>query len=202
MNAQRAQRTRPATSAVSQDTSPVTAPTQPLRELVVEAVVDSHPVVDPKSATSAARSATSPETAQRLVVTVDNREVVTVDSREVVTVEDTEVVVVVAKVVRPATPAVVTATCLVTAPKVRSATTVVRLAICPETAHPRPHLSVLATSASSQVTSRLNAQTKLLRPNDVQIHRPKNRGMVLASRTRLTHQLEFHGRGATRILRG
>lgn len=47
-----------------------------------------------------------------------------------------------------------------TAPRDRSATTVVRSVTFLVIAHPRPHLSVLATSASSQVTSRLSAQTK------------------------------------------
>ena len=48
----------------------------------------------------------------------------------------------------------------VTALKAKSATTVVRLVISPETAHPRPPTSVLATSASNPATFRLNARTK------------------------------------------
>jgi hypothetical protein len=48
----------------------------------------------------------------------------------------------------------------VTAPKDRSATIVVKSVICLATAHLRPHLSVLATSASSLDMSRLNAPTR------------------------------------------
>jgi hypothetical protein len=48
----------------------------------------------------------------------------------------------------------------VTAPKDKSATTVAKLAIFPETVHPRLAASVLATSASNPDTSRLNARTK------------------------------------------
>lgn len=161
MNAQRDQRTRPATSAVNQVTSPVIAPTQPPRELDVEAE-DSHlvvVVVDPRSATSAQRSATLPVTAQRLEATVADKVVDMVVNR-VVTVVDSVDVVVVDKVDKPATLAVVTVTCLVTAPKVKSATTVAKLDISPATAHPKPPLSELATSASNLVTFRLNAPTK------------------------------------------
>jgi hypothetical protein len=79
------------------------------------------------------------------------------------------------KVVKLATPAAVTVTCLVsrplklvsmflinqvTAPRARSATTAVKSAISPETAPPRPAASVLATSASNPATFRLNARTK------------------------------------------
>lgn len=87
---------------------------------------------------------------------------------------DTEVAE--AKVVKLATHAAGTATCLVciplpirsytskafqvTAPKAKSATTVVRSVISPETAQLRTTTSELATSASSQATSRLNALTK------------------------------------------
>jgi len=55
-NALRAQRTRPATSAVSQDTLAVTAPTQLLRVPDVAVVVVEATVVDlPRSATSVAK---------------------------------------------------------------------------------------------------------------------------------------------------
>lgn len=79
------------------------------------------------------------------------------------------------KVVKLATPAAVTVTCLVsrqlklvpmflinqvTAPRARSATTAVKSVISPETAPPRPAASVLATSASNPATFRLNARTK------------------------------------------
>jgi len=77
---------------------------------------------------------------------------VTVAARVVVTAVDSEV--------RLATPAADTDTCLATAPRDRNATTVARLAIFPVIAHLRPQASARATSASSQVTSRLNALTK------------------------------------------
>lgn len=56
MNAPRAQRTRPATSAVNQVTSLATAPTL-LKRVLDVAVEDSHPEVveDPKSATRSVR---------------------------------------------------------------------------------------------------------------------------------------------------
>lgn len=78
--------------------------------------------VETKSATSAQRLATLPETALRLVGTVavdmvDNKEATVVASA----VDDKEV--------KPATHVVVTATCQETAPRVKSATTVGRLAI-------------------------------------------------------------------------
>lgn len=63
---------------------------------------------------------------------------------------------------RHATLAVVTATCLETAPKAKSATTAAKLVTFHVTAHLRPLVSELATSASSQVTSRLNAPTRLI----------------------------------------
>jgi len=154
VNAPRVPRTRLATSAVSQVTSPVTAPTHLPREvLVVEASLAV--LVDLRSATSAQRSATLPVTAPRLVdmVAVDMASARREDMVVVAALVD-------AKVVRPVTPAVVMATCLVTAPKARSATTVARLAICQETARPRPAPSALATSASNPATFRLNARTK------------------------------------------
>ena len=152
MNAQKAQRTRLATSAVRLDISQEIARTHLLRVLVVQ--VDT-PVVAPRSATSAVSKDTLPATAQRLVVTVaDTRTRVTV----VVAMAD------VPKVVRLATLAEVTATCLVTALKAKSATTVARSVTCPATAHQRLPASALATSASSQVTSRLSAPTKFAFP--------------------------------------
>ena len=122
MNALRDQRTRLATSAVSQATSLATARTLLLKVLDV-AVEDSNLVVDPRSATryvaqegfaeavltsrlnSAQRSDTSLVTAQRLVDTVEDSvatraTVAAVDS--VVDVED-----------KPVTLAVATDTCLV-----------------------------------------------------------------------------------------
>ncbi|PVH80484.1 hypothetical protein DL98DRAFT_190747 [Cadophora sp. DSE1049] len=164
------QRTRLATSAVNLATSPVIAKTLLLRVLDVVAVV-SNLVVDPKSATryaclsitsrstltsfSALRSVTLPATALRPEDTV----VVSVEDK--VDMEADVAVMAVDKVDRPATPAEDTATCPVTAPKVRSATTVARSDISQETAPLRTTTSVPATSASSQVTSRLNAPTKL-----------------------------------------
>jgi hypothetical protein len=118
--------------------------------------VDSNPVVDPKSATSAPRSVTLPATAQRLVATVVDLVATKVDMEA--DVADTAAVA--DKVDRPATPAVVTATCPVTAPKAKSVTTAVRSVISPETALSRTTTSVPATSASNQVTFKLNAQTK------------------------------------------
>lgn len=150
----------------------MTAPTQPLR-VPVDNRVDI-PVVDlARSATryvlrhnasvayltstSAPRSDTLLATAQRLEVT-DNRvvtEVATVATR-VDTVDD--------KVDRPATHAVALVTCLATAHKDRSATTVVKSVTCPVTAPRSPPMSAPATSASSQDTSRLPAQTKHFTP--------------------------------------
>jgi len=149
------QRTRPATSVVNLATSPAIAKTLLLRVLDVVAVV-SNPVVDPKSATSAPRSVTLPATAQRLVATV------AVSAEDKADTEaDVEVDTVVDKEDRLATPVEDTVTCPVTAPKDRSATTAARLDISQETAQLRTTTSVLATSASSQVTSRLSAPTKL-----------------------------------------
>jgi hypothetical protein len=164
------QRTRPATSAVNPATSPVTAKTLLLRVLDVVVVVDSNPVVDLKSATSVPRSATLPATALRLVDTEVDSAVDKVDM--VGDVAATAVVV--DKEDRPATPAEDTVTCPVTAPKARSATTVARLDISQETALLRTTTSVPATSASSQVTSRLNAPTKLL-PSYIEDRRMKLR---------------------------
>lgn len=157
MNAPRAQRTRPATSAVNLVTSLATAPTL-LKRVLDVAVEDSHPEVveDLKSATSALRLVTLPVTARRLVDTAA-AVVVSAASKDTVAV-DMEVVVVV--VDKPATLAVVMDTCLVTVPKAKSATTAVRLVTCPETAHPRQPASALATSASNLATFRLNARTK------------------------------------------
>jgi len=122
VNAPKDQRTRLVTNVVNQATSPGTAPILPLRVLDVVAE-DSHPVVaaDLKSATSAQRSVISHATAPSLVVD-------TVVVGSVVNKADTVAVVVGSVDVkdRPATPAVVMATCLVTAPKVKSATTVAK----------------------------------------------------------------------------
>jgi hypothetical protein len=125
VNAPTDQRTRLATSAVSQAIFPVIAPTHLQKALVVE-VVDSNlaVAVDLRSATrhgsipnlpqnnadyssSAPRSATSLVTAQRLVDTVVEDMVVTREHTEAgdLVVDD--------KVDRLATPAVDTATCLV-----------------------------------------------------------------------------------------
>jgi len=112
--------------------------------------------VETKSATSAQRSATLLVTAPRLV----DMEAKVVD---LVAVKDTEVAAVDmadVKVARLATPAEDTVTCLVTAPKARSATTAVKSVISPETAPPRPAVSVLAISASNPATFRLNARTR------------------------------------------
>jgi len=89
------------------------------------------------------------------------------EAAKVVDMEETKDTVAVAvsaadvKVDRPATPAVDMVTCLVIALKAKSATTAARSVISPETAPPRPAVSVLATSASNPATSRLNARTKL-----------------------------------------
>jgi hypothetical protein len=93
--------------------------------------------------------------------------------------EAAAVVVVVAAVVRPATPAAASVTCLATAPRARSATTVssscplssqsltnnlqaVKLVTSPETVPLRHLASASATSASNLVTSRLLALTRLV----------------------------------------
>lgn len=87
--------------------------------------VGSHPaVVETKSATSAQRLATLPETALRLVDTVPVVVADMADSKEATVVVASVAVV---KVDRPATLAVVTATCQGTAPKVKSATTAEKL---------------------------------------------------------------------------
>jgi len=158
VNAPRVPRTRLATSAVNLVTSPVTAPTHLLRAVLV--VVVSLPAVVvvvevAKSAISAPRSVTLLVTALRLLADM-------VAAAMVATKVDTVADSVVVKVVKLATPAVVMVTCLVTAPKVKSATTVARLVISPETAHLRPALSALAINASNLATFRLNAQTKPL----------------------------------------
>lgn len=114
-------------------------------------VADTVVVVD-NSATSALRSATSPVTAQRLEAMVETKvtEVTKVD-----TVVDSAVVPV--KEAKPASHVVVTDIFPVTAPKVKSATTVVKLVTCPVTAAKRPLRLVDATSASKRVTRSLTA---------------------------------------------
>ena len=122
---------------------------------------------------SAQRSATSLATAPRLVDTVED----TVETKVDMAVVSVDVEAAAAVVDKPATLAVDTDTCLVslgsifscafynnfqvTAPKAKSATTVAKLVICPATAPPRPPPSELATSASSPVTSRPSAPTKI-----------------------------------------
>jgi len=154
VNAPRVPRIRLATNAANQATSLAIARTLLLRVLD-EAVEDFNLVgVDLRSATSAPRLATSLVTALRLVDTVEVDTVVNKVDTAVVSVADEEVVD------KLATHAVAMDTCLVTALKARSATTVAKLVISPETAPPRPHPSEPATSASSPVTSRLNALTR------------------------------------------
>jgi len=160
VNAPRVLRTRPVTSAVNQATSPVIAITLLLRVLDVVLVEEDSTlvaaVVDLKSATSAPRSVTLLVTALRLVgmvVAVD------MELNKVGMVEDLVVVAVVAED-KLATHVAVTDTCPAIAPKVKSATTVVRSAIFLEIAHPRPAVSELAISASNPDTFRLNARTK------------------------------------------
>lgn len=155
MNAPRVPRTRLATSAVNQAISPVTALIHLLMGALAVVVSLLVAVALPKNATSAPRLATLPVTALRLVDTVAVDMVVLKAAMVVVVVDSVD-----AKVVKLATLAVVTATCPATAPKVRSATTVVRLVISQETARPRPPLSELATSASNLATFRHNARTK------------------------------------------
>lgn len=127
---------------------------------MVEVVVDSLPVVavEAKSATSAQRSVTLLVTAPRLVDTEAKAVDLAAVKDTVVAVVDTADV----KVARLATPAEDTVTCLVTALRARSATTVVKSVISHETAPPRLAASALATSASNPATFRLNARTKLL----------------------------------------
>lgn len=150
MNALRDQRIRLATSVVNQATSPVTAPTHLPKADVV--LVDL--AVAPKNATSVVRLDTSLVTAPRPVAMVAVDTLVDKATEEVDMAEDVN------KVDKPATPAVVTATCLVTAPRAKSATTVAKLDISPETAHLRLPMSELATSASNLDTFRLNALTR------------------------------------------
>jgi len=120
-----------------------------MHQLKVQVLDAVSPQVVPKSATSAERSATLPVTAQRQEATprVDTK-VVTV----AVTADNS--------VAKLATAAVATDTCPVTALKAKSATTAEKLGISAVTARQRPPASELATSASNQVTSRLNAQTR------------------------------------------
>jgi len=172
VNVPRDPRTRLATSAVSQATSLAIARTLLLRALDVEVVEeeeeDSNLVVDLKSATSAQRSVTSLVTAPRLadtVVVVEDSVATRVDM--VVALADVEVEVVVELEARPVTLVEDMDTCPVIAPRVKSATTVVKSDISPETVPPRPLPSELATSASSPVTSRLNAPTKFLTMNTI-----------------------------------
>jgi len=153
VNAPRDQRTRLATSVVSQATSPETAPTLPLRVLVAEVVaVDSLLVVGDKSATSAQKSVILHVTAQRVVL-VDTVAVSAVDKDMAAVVGS----VVDVKEDRLATLVVATDTCLVIALKAKSVTTVAKSVISPVTAHPRPLRSALATSASNLATSKPNA---------------------------------------------
>jgi hypothetical protein len=127
---------------------------------------------------------TCPLSAQRLATLLATAlRPVDTEAAKVVDMEETKDTVAVAvsaadvKVDRPATPAVDMVTCLVShafglfrmfliqnqviALKAKSATTAARSVISPETAPPRPAVSVLATSASNPATSRLNARTKL-----------------------------------------
>jgi len=153
VNAQRVLRTRLATSAVKLVTSPGIAKTHLKKVLAV--VVDSVVLVaQPKSATSAQRLVTLPATALRLVVT----EVVTVETKAVTVAVKVDTVV--ETVDKLATLAVATVTCRAIALKVKNATTVVKLAISPATAQPKPLPNELATSASNLVTFKLNAPTK------------------------------------------
>lgn len=126
-------------SAVSQVTSPVTAPTLQLRALDVAVVVSLLVAVDLKSATrsvctydfeiltntfrSAPRSDTLLVTALRLVATVAAASVATKEDMEAVAVS------VDVKVDRPATLAVATDTCRGTVPRVKSVTTAEKLDI-------------------------------------------------------------------------
>ena len=102
---------------------------------------------------SAQRLVTLPATAQRLVDMVETKEAMVADT----VVVDSVVPV---KEAKPASHAVVTDIFPVTAPKDKSATTVVKSVISPATAHLRLPLSELATSASNLATSRLNAPTR------------------------------------------
>jgi len=156
VNALRAQKTKLVTSVDNPATFPAIAPTLLLRELAVEpADFKLVVVVEPRSATSAQRSATSLVTAQRQVDTVVvDLAVMPADMVAVAFLAD-------ARVARHATAVADTATCHVTVPKAKSATTVARLAISPGTAPRRPPASALAISASSPVTSRRNAPTKV-----------------------------------------
>jgi len=116
--------------------------------------VDSPAVlVDPRSATSAPRSAISHVTAQRPVPVATNR-VASVAS----SVVDTAVASEDNRESRLAIHAMASVTFLEIVLKARNVTTVDSLAMSAVTAHPRPPASVSVTSASSQVTSRLSAQ--------------------------------------------
>jgi len=144
-------------------TSPGTAKTHPKKVLDVAALA-AVLVVQLKSATSAQRLVTLPVTALRLVATVVVAVAVTVETKAdtAVVLEVTVVVVVLETTAdKPATPAVDTVTCLATALRAKSATTVARSVIFPETAPLRLQLSELATNASNLVTSKLNAQTRV-----------------------------------------
>lgn len=153
MNAQRVPRTRLATSAVKLVTSPAIAKTHPKKVL---AVVASAVLVRLKSATSAQRSATLLATALRLVVTAEAA--ATAETRVDTAAPKVDMVVEAAD--RLATLAVATVTCLATAHKAKSATTVAKLVIFPATAQPKPLPNELATSASNLATFRPNAPTK------------------------------------------
>jgi len=164
VNAPRVPRTRPVTSVVNQVTSPVIATTQLLRVLavVVAVVEDSMLVVvaavDLKSATSAPRLVTLLATALRLVAMV--AEVDMAVNKADMVVGSVVVEAEAEEEDRLATLVVVMATCLATVPRVKSATTAVRLVISPGTAHPKPAVSALAISASNPDMFRLNARTK------------------------------------------
>jgi len=137
---------------VFKDISPETAPTPLLRvlDVVLGNTVD-HSVEADNNAISAPDMATLPVTAPKAVLVdmEETKEAMEVDMVPVKTAHD-----------RPATHVAVWDTCPVIVHKVKSATTVVKLVTCPATVVKSLARSVLATSASSQVTNRLNAPTK------------------------------------------
>jgi len=110
-----------------------------------------HSVEADNNAISAPDTATLPVTAPKAVLVdmEDNKEAMEVDMVLVKTDHD-----------RPATHVAAWDTCPVIVHRAKSATTVVKLVTCPATVVKSPARSALATSASSQVTNRLNAPTK------------------------------------------
>lgn len=128
MNAAHLRRKSPATAAVKPDISPASAPMLPAEAPLEVWAADTLPVGEEevRSATNAAKSATSLATA--LMAVLEVTEAGAADTAEEVMAADTE-----DAHSRLATLAVAMDTCLVTAPKAKSAIIVSRVVVPPRT---------------------------------------------------------------------